>query len=235
MIPKTYFDVAGQIVATHPVSVIKLECRAHGSLGAGCFWQVHDFAPETNLAVPAEASVPIKSWPAYAGVLDYKEFKAGELNLANGLYLCISTTEATKTLGTGNNKFAMLQVELVGRDLWESATAAEAANATSLQVWAEAATPRKLIRFKAKNKDLSARWLMLFAADSPSVGDVPVAVWPIGTLNSTIEGRFGSGRAVQSNTSGTAKRGCTFVFSTNARTYQTLGIVTGMDIYAEYL
>ena len=235
MIPKTYFDVAGQIVAKHPVSVIKLECRAHGSLGAGCFWQVHDFAPETSLTVPAEASVPIKSWPAYAGVVDYKEFKNGELNVANGLYLCISTTEATKTLGTGNNKFAMLQVELVGRDLLDGTTSAEAANADSLQVWAESAGPKKLVRVKTKSKSISNRWLMLFAHDAPADADVPIASWPISKLNATTELRFGAGRPIADIVSGVNKIGCTLAISTNATAYTTFGLTTDTDIYAEYI
>jgi len=236
MVVKTYFDVAGQVICKHPCGLLKLECRADDSLAAGRFWQVHDFAPEAGLAAPADGAVPIKSWPAYAGAPDYKEFKNGDLALANGLYVCVSSTEGTKTLGTGTDKFAFLSAELPKEDTYLNAVSVEATAATSLQVWAESDTPLKLVRVKATNKELSNRYLQLFAVDAPAENDKPIVSWLIGTVNSSIELRFGTGRSVRQIVTGDLKTGCSLFFSTAAASYSTVGLTGGgMDVYAEKL
>lgn len=237
MEPNTYFDVAGQTVAKHPVDVVKLECRAHGSLAAGCFWQVHDFAPTYNVAVPAEGAVPKKSWPAYAGASDYKEFKSGELNLLNGLYLCMSTTEATKTLGTSNNKFAMLQAELAEDDPLAAATGVDIAGdpTTYGTIWADASGPKRLIRIHAANGDNNPVYLLLFAHQPTGGADIPVAALPL-TNNETKDFRFGvAGRVMRSMTEGGVVRDGCYVQASTTAGYLTAYIGFGIAIYAEYL
>lgn len=234
MVAKTYFDVAGQVICKHPCGLLKIECRSNDALAAGRFWQLHDFAPEAGLAAPADGAVPIKSWAAYAGAPDYKEFKNGELSLSYGLYACMSSTEATKTLGTGSDKFASLQAELVKEDTYLNAVAVEATAVNSLQVWAESDTPLKLLRVKATNKELSNRYLLLFAVDNPTENDKPIASWLIGTLNSSIELRFGTGRSVRQVVSGSVKTGCSLFFSISGTSLVTFGFTSnGMDVYAE--
>lgn len=237
MKPVTYFDIFGQLVSKHPCGVLKLEMRAHASLAAGCFWQVHDFGPSYNLAVPANGAVPLKVWPAYAGALDYKEFKNGELNLVNGLYVCMSTTEATKTLGTGNNKFAMLAVEqqmptLLGLEDAESGTGAE------LSVWVEGDGPLRLLTVKATNLEAGARYLQLFAHDNPANGAVPLRRWRLAATgdtngeDSTVL-RFGKGLLVEQVVAGVLKQGCTLVLSSTAATL-TKAVGSGMNCYADF-
>ena len=230
-----YYDTAAQLVSKHPVQVLKLEMRSNDSATAG-FWQVHDFAPSANVAVPAEGAIPVKSWPTNAGAPDYKEFKNGELVLKQGLYVCYSTTEATKTLGTGSNKFAMLSVELDAVDEF-SIVLAQGGALKQLQVWAESAGPKKLLRVKVTNLDAAVRYLMLFANDTVSDGDRPLASWTLaangdsGGLDSK-ELNFGNGRDVTDVLAGAVRKGCTFKLSTTPKTL-TLSTDTGMDIYAE--
>ena len=244
MVNNSYFDVFGQLVTAHPCEVIKLEMRANDALAAGCFWQVHDFSPVNGaLVAPANTAVPIKSWPASAGAPDYKEFKRGELRLANGLYICMSTTEATKTLGTGSNKFASLAVERIEPDRFSGVTGVVgAAGAFTVQCWSEAtglATPQLLKRFHAVNKCAAARYLMLFSKDAPANGDKPLAIWPMaanGSSGDTLDLRFGEGLRVKDNTGLTAnlgrRQGCTFKLSTTNYTL-TLDATLGMDADAE--
>lgn len=212
MKPLTYFDKIGQQVASHPVQVIKLEMRANAALAAGCFWQVHD----TDVA-PSNGDEPLKAWPAYAGAADYKEFKRGELNLTRGLYLVMSTTEATLTAGTGSNKFAMVAAEL---------TEAERPSGTStagdlttpvyeLAVWADAAGPKRLTRVQVEESTLTAdRYIMLFAHDAPADGETPLATWKIENGGDPLDLRFGAdGRDVFSLSGSTRRDGCKLVLS----------------------
>lgn len=248
MVNNPYFDVAGQAVSKHACEVLKLEMTANAALAAGCFWQVHDFTAKNGATTaPAEGSVPIKSWPASAGAADYKEFKRGELRLRNGLYICISTTEATKTLGTGNNKFSSLFVERIEPDRFSGASATvSSAGAFTMQVWSEAtglANAQKLIRVHVVNKCAAARWLMLFAYDAPADGDKPLAIWPMAANGDAAGGdildlRFGEGRVINDNSGASAslgrRQGCTFKLSTTNYVL-TLDATLGMDGYAERL
>ncbi len=240
MIPKTYFQVAGQTVAKHPVDVLKLEMVAHSSMAAGCFWQVHDFAPKNGAAVPADNEVPKYCWPAYAGVPDYKEFKNAELHLQNGLYICVSTNQFAKVLGTGNNKFAIMTAELSGRDLLADATGQDLGVElqTPMEVWADAAGPKRLIRVHAVNQEAVPVYLQLFP-NSPAVTQVPLKSWRLEATGDAgggdiIDLRFGDGLHVKDIYSGTTRQGCYLAGSGDSAEYDPfdgLAILT----YAEYL
>lgn len=236
MKPLNYFDVAGQLVAKHPVVVLKLEMTTHASAANG-YWQVHDFAPEYNKTAPANGAVPLKTWPAAgAGGQDYKEFKGAELMLTNGLYICFSTTEATLTLGTGNNKFATLAVEVERPDPLAAVTAVEDSGAgVQLEVWSEADGPKRLVRVKVTNLAAAERWLMLFAEDSPADGSRPLRQWYVAGSGS-LDLRFGDGLRFQDNdgSAGGTRRGCTLALSTTENTL-TDDATDGMSIYAESL
>lgn len=240
MIPKTYRAVAGQTISNHPVDVIKLEMTAHGSLSAGCFWHVYDFAPKNGAAIPPDTTIPKYCWPAYAGVADYKEFKNGELHLQNGLYVCISENQGFKVLGTGNNKFNFLTAELVADDPMRNATGQDLGVEfqTPMTVWAGAAGPKKLIRVHAVNQESFPAWLQLFP-NSPSGGQIPLAQWRLEATGDsagrdTIDLRFGDGLSVKQLSGATAYQGCYLAGNNSSGAYDPpdgLAILT----YAEYL
>lgn len=229
----TYFDVAGVLAAKHPVQVVKLEMKTNAALAAGAFWQVHDFAPSYNKTAPANGAVPLKSWPAAADAPDYKEFKHGELSLANGLYVCISTTEATLTLGTGSNKFSSLSVELTEADLLAAAVAVEDSN-TKIKPWATGAR-KKLVRVWARNSEAVTLYLMLFAHDAAD-GDRPLETWRLaanGSSGDEIDLGFGEGRQVGSIAAdGTEQSACWLKLSTTPDVLtETVG--AGAQLYTE--
>lgn len=230
MKPLNYFAVAAQQVATHPVALLKLEATLNSSAAAGLFLQIHNSA-----VVPAEGAAPFKCWTA--AECAYKEFKRGELNLPLGCYICLSTTSATKTLSA--DLCDVLSVELTDPETPTGTTAAGdlTTSVTGLQVWADAAGPKRLIALEVNGAGLSTVcYLQLFAKDSPANGDVPVHEIKIAaTANLTGANglRFGAnGRDMFSIDANGAHDGCTVKIST------TPGVLTlttdSAKIKAEY-
>ena len=225
--------------AIHAVRVVKIEWRGGDSLAANMYLQVHD----SNVTA-AEGAVPLKSWPIGTASEGYKEFKRGELNLAAGCYLCVSSTEATKTITSGTDKWAMLSVELAEVDRPENTSQVGdlTTGVTGQQIWSEAAgaaNARRLFRLEINGASLGAtRYAMLFAKDSPANGDTPLAVWPVTTgtpLTGASAIKFGvNGRHVYSKDSdGTERKGCTVNISSTATTL-TLIVSGTATIKGEY-
>jgi hypothetical protein len=96
-------------------------------------------------------------------------------------------------------------------------------NVQSLQVWADASGPKKLVALEVDGSGLSGpAFIMLFATDSPANGAVPVDQFSIAqgaVLTGTKKLFFGSnpGRDMYSkDTAGTDHKGCTVAISTTA-------------------
>lgn len=152
-----YFAVTSQQITTHHSAIVKLEGTLKSTATTGLFCQIHDSA-----TVPANGAVPLKSWPA--DEIGYKEFKRGELQLANGLYICLSSTAATKTLATGgNDKYDILEVELYDPEFPTGTAIAGdlTTGVTHLDVWAENAGPKKLLKLTVIS-DSDDAWIMIF-------------------------------------------------------------------------
>lgn len=243
MKPVSYFAVTGQQVATHPVKVIKLEATLNASATAGLYLLVHD-----SIVTPAEGAAPLKSWPAIE--CGYKEFELGELVLNAGLYVCLSTTAATKTLATGgSDKCDILNIELTDPEQpTGTSTAGDLTTACKgLLVWADgsphatpnsAKGPHRLLRVEVDNSGGAASYLMLFAGDSPANGDKPIDQFKLAAATNYLGGSaftFGKiGRDVFSqDSSGVNHDGCTLKVSSTAG---TLTLISGNDVKlkAEY-
>ena len=140
MQPVNYYTVTSQQVTKHPTGVIKLEATPTSGAVATQWLQIHDSA-----VVPAEDSVPVKSWPLYE--CGYKEFKRGELRLSKGLYICISSTADVKTLTGVTDTVALLQVELWEPDSPTGTTYAgdETTTVTNRTLWNNASGPQALL------------------------------------------------------------------------------------------
>jgi len=212
MKPLSYFAVASQQVATHPVKLLKLEATLNASATEGLFLQLHD-----SNATPANAAVPIKSWPA--AECGFKEFEMGELVFAAGMFLALSTTAGTYTqAGGGSDLVDILNVELINAEEPTGTTIVgdKTTLVNNLEVWADGAGPKKLIA--ATVTGFPGRYLQLFAA-SPSANDIPLAVWELAETPFT-ELRFGSiGRDVFSVDASGERNGCYLVISTDATKY----------------
>lgn len=185
-----YFDTFSKQVTTHSnVSLLKLEATMDGSMAASAFFlQVFD-----SLTTPAEGEVPLKSYPVSTSAELYKDFKLGELTFASGMYVCISSTEETKTIASGTNRCAMLSVELSGPEEFIATTVVGdlTSGVNTLLVWAEASGPKRLRRLTFLGSLAANRWLKLYAKDTPSVGDLPILQWNINSANGTFKIDFG--------------------------------------------
>lgn len=176
---KNVSGAAGIQVTTHPIGVLKLECHVN-VLGAGTlFLQIHDSA-----TVPADGAVPLRSWLTSGATIEYKEFKRGELRLVNGMYICISTNEAIKTLGTGNDRFGVVHVDFAEPE--EPSSSTYVGDLTTpisvLQVWSQAAgaaVKKSLLRVSVTDTGAltATRFLLLFTNDIFS--GVPAAAWQV--------------------------------------------------------
>ncbi len=234
MNPLKYFDALAQQIATHPVTLLKLEWRGGDALAAARFIQIHDSA-----IVPAEGAAPVKSYPIYTGAQGYKLFDVGELQLVNGLYVCVSTTEATKTLAAGNDKFASLFAELLAAESPSGTTIVGdlTTGVDELAVWLDANGPKRLHRVQVIPSALLAdRYVMLFAHDNPVDGQKPLAVWTIEQAGS-LDLKFGAdGRDVFSLSGSTRRDGCRLILSDTAETLTKAadGSADTVCIKAEY-
>jgi hypothetical protein len=237
MKPLTYFSVAAQQVATHPVEVDKLEVTLNAAATAGLYLQIHD----TN-QTPAEGAVPLRSW--LAAECAYKEFKRAALTLNVGLYICLSSTAATKTLAVGGSDLMdILEVELLNPEEPTGTTYVgdTSTGVTSRQIWSEAAgaTRKRLYSLEVDGTGLSAAaYIMLFAKDSPANGDKPVFTWPLADnqvrtgANALRFGRQGIDVSA-ADTDGTYHYGCTVAISSTPGTLTTIVAQTA-TIKGEY-
>lgn len=235
MKPNTYFSVAAYQLMTHRVNVLKLEATMNASATPGLFLQLHDAVQS-----PSDGAVPIKSWPA--SECGYKEFKNGELQLSAGLYVCLSTTAATKTAaGGGSDLIDILSIELTDPETPSGTSTVgtiSGAGVSELEVWADADGPKKLIRVEVDNTAGAARYLMIFAGDSPTDGDAPIDQFTIaaGAVKTGVNALFfgESGRAVFSkDSSGVEHDGCTLKLSSTTGTLTSV-VDTDTKIKAEY-
>lgn len=187
MTPLIAFDVFDFQAVQNGNKLVKLEGRIDDNADANVYVQVFDSA-----TTPADGEVPKKVWQVGSGVSFYKEFKVDEFDFQYGLYVCVSTTEATKTLGTGNNKFANIQVELQDPDFSSRFSFADDAGTTSHQVWPVAAGTKFLIQFTVRSLESGNRWVHLFASDNPTNGSRPIMKWGPYTQNQQAREGFGA-------------------------------------------
>lgn len=202
------YNALSKQVASRPVSLLKLEWRGHASATAtGLYIQIHNSA-----VTPTTGDVPLKSFQLFPDAEGYKDFKRGELECPIGCFVGVSTTEATWTAATSNDKYASLGVEVDKPQFPAEAALSTAGDLTSavtgLSVWSEAtgaAAPKQLVSLEVDGTNLAAdAYIMLFATDSPATGDKPVFQKPI-TMAATLTKAAGkalefgpTGRAVES-------------------------------------
>lgn len=250
--PIIAFSVISKQFTKHPGELMKLEYDINIGAATTVYVQIHDWPNPIDLAAgltaPANGAVPIKSWPVAQGAQNnYKEFKNGELDCKNGVFVVVSTTQATLTIGTGNNKFDSVAGELWSKDL-SGTTEVSGQGVVTQSIFSNAvgtAAQHFLLRVSATNLEAGVRYLMLFPV-VPNLGDSPIQQW---TLNATADPSgfdtkylsFGLGDEdssyglyVRQQTATLVNRqGCFFGLSSTTTTY-TAVVGAGMNCYGEY-
>lgn len=234
MVDKKYFGVASQQVTLGPGSIKKISGKYLSA--ALRYLQLHD-----SNAVPAEGAVPKESWDlsggdAAAPVDFFQTFIDGKFECVNGVYLCLSSTDGTKTIDAAASMD--LFVELEREDPYLGATVAGDVTTAvdALQVWTEAtgaATPKKLLRVEASwNSVDPSLYLLLFAKTLANVALLEKPIWSSVALTddgaNRVMGVFGAGFGpFSADADGTKRAGCLLAFSTDKTKYQPPGTTPG--------
>lgn len=221
MITVTGIAVTAKQVTTHPTGVLRLRGNFNGTT-ADRWLQVFD-----AVAAPADGTAPlIAAIPLYQSSPFFAEFEIGALQLKFGCYICVSTTQATKTLSSDTMD---VTAELDVPEMPASSTFVGdlTTGVTGLQVWTEAAgtTTRKFLlslEVDGTNLTTATQFIQLFATDTVNTGDTPILSIPIavgGVKTGSDALRFSTrGREVYSYDTA-ARRGCTIKISSTNTTY----------------
>lgn len=207
--------------------------RCNSGTGADRWLQLFDSA-----AIPDDGSVPL-----YAPLLvpnayiSEDSFDPGRVIPPNGIVAVISSTRATLTKDAAANVDITIEVEEY--ELQSPRTLTAAGDTTSsvkqLQVWAESAGPKVLARADLYNSSGGTIYAQLFAKDGPAEGAVPIRNWAIPTLTTLVLdfGPNGDTSPYAQDADGTARKGCTIVFSSTQNT-KTLVAANSGTIKALY-
>lgn len=157
----------------------------------------------------------------------------GPIQLYNGLYFAMSSTEAVYT-AVATNFDVWGAVEASSLMQLDALSYASVSASNSFQVWTNASGPKKLIslRVLAGSTWAALAYLQLFASDNPQPGDRPIEQWPLfdptngnATKSLPIVLEFGPNGlfVTQQSSPATTLKGCYFAVSTTAGTYTTDG------------
>lgn len=178
MNPISVINAASKQVTTHPTSVLRVRGYFRGS-SADRWLQFFDAntAPADGTA-PEFAPIPLPQTSPF-----FAEFEIGAYPFHLGCYVCVSSTESTKTLSADTMD---ITVELDEPE-YPSGTSFVGdltSGVTGLQVWNEAngATSRKkLYSLEVDGTNLTGgtQFIQIFATDTVNAGDKPIVSIPI--------------------------------------------------------
>jgi hypothetical protein len=187
-----------------------------GVAAATGYLQIFDSA-----VAPSAGDVPMKSLAiGAAGELPSFFETIAPVTLNKGLFLAVSSTEATYT-AQATNYDVWGEIEEFETQLNGTTVAGDlVTGATRLQVWANANGPKRLVRVDVFTDSSAVTYLTIFAKDSASVadGERPLLTIPLKVTSATQTFKFGNdGLFVHSSEANNTQRiGCTLVMSTTA-------------------
>ena len=218
-------------------TITRISGYCNGTVNTQYFLQLFNAS-----APPANASVPLYEQQILGGDgftfhtlgLDTSKLSNGTLIPANGLILCLSTTEGVLTLGTGAVTMNV-EVELdATQDVFplnQVSVGDTTTNVGSLLVKADPSTS-KLVSFNATNNNGGTQYLQLFGA-VPAAGASPVQEWTVATT-ATLKQFFGGGMFVlDGDASYVIHTGIYLYVSSTAGTYTA--VANGWTIQAFYI
>lgn len=227
------FAVTGCAVTAFPATLATLQGIYNGD--ADCYIQIHD-----AISAPIETAVPIWSNYIYHGVPFEFKFSPADLKVLKGIYVCYSSTAATKTLvtGVGNTGNIIGMVSEYEKDLPAGySTAGDLTTGVNgLEVWVTGNGPKRLLRVGFINGDAATRYLMLFACTIGVAGSypIPISQWEV-VNGGTLSLSFGvEGRWIKQTIAGTEWKGCLLYVSTTAGSL-TACVSAAHNIMAYYI
>lgn len=164
MIPVNVANTSGTLFSQNPDSINKIEGFFITASPAAQRWmQVHD-----SVTAPATGAVPKKWFPIYGAAEFFKSFIDGELRCSKGIWIGISTTEATFTASTDTADITCELTEADGRNNGTYAFVGDlTTGVNSLIVWAVNdgnALKLNLTRAVIKNNGAATQYVFVSAA-----------------------------------------------------------------------
>lgn len=209
------YAVASKVVKNFAMSV----SRIRGFSAADGWLHVFDLK-----AVPTSGAgvVPKRSYPIYANA-PFDVMLADEpLDFSNGCVCAMSSVEGAYTALASTMDLYVTGTSHIDDTDWTIAgdytTAAE-----TLQVWADAAGPKQLVRIEASDETsaIGPLYLQIHAGDAPATEKI-VHVIDI-AAGAVIDVFFGFGLSVEKTSAGVNYNGCTLALSSTRNTYTALG------------
>lgn len=218
-----YAATSSGVAAAFPCTLINLQGYFNGASDA--WLQIHDVA-----AVPANGAVPLKSFQLLAKMAYSWKFDPNVLVLKTGLYVCVSTTDATKTLSADTADFLIDIGEYEEQMQPDVSTAGDLVTNVPYQlIWARTGSPtNRLKKVIATNNEAFVAYLLMFGlldSDLISTNTKAIASFKF-TAGQTRTLYFGNKngfipRQVTARVANalTTDYGCTFAWSTDPLTY----------------
>jgi len=206
-------------VATHPIGMYRL--RGNGNNGSTARWLLV-FDSRDTPADGAVPTIPAIAVPVKGVILQF--FDLGTAQFLQGLYVCLSNTQATKTLATDTMDIDVEvdQVEQTPGTLVGDLTT----GVNGLQVWSEAtgaAAEKRLCRLEVDGTNLTGgtQYIQLFPMDTvtPSAGQICLKEWPIAAGSTKYLGAGALSFGEMGMEVNAIKTGCTIKISSTPQTY----------------
>jgi hypothetical protein len=186
MIPTTKFAVSSVQVSQLPIGCDQIEGIYNGA--AAAWLQVHDacIAPQTG-------DVPLYELPLSAATQFQETLQVARLELTEGLFVGVSSTEGTYTAS------ASVMDITVWTDIKPLATNAvgdKTSNVSSLQVWSEATgttSGKKLYQLIVSFNNFGPYMVAVYADDTPSNNDPAVQQAVMGSTLAGSSNRLQTG------------------------------------------
>jgi hypothetical protein len=203
--------VASKVVHTAAVSLAMVQGYFNGST-ANRWLQLFDAK-----ALPANGTVPLRSWPLYMTAPFEQDFKTDHVSLLDGCVFAVSTTQATLTISADT-----MDLYVNGTSPWDNTGASVVGDYTTtigvdglLQIWADSAGPKTLLRLEVVDTAAGGdMYVQIHAGDTPSA-DTLVAAFVM-PENSSKDFFFGTGLDIyRKKNDGTIYDGCTILISSS--------------------
>lgn len=210
---KSTGEVATFAAANFGLTVRKAEGYCNGSNHWLMFFDI------AGNAVPATNDVPMRCVQVFGNDGFTFSWEEDDLACVNGLYVALSSTDATYTAAVATTASLQIDVEMVTQQGTTAVGSLTATDRAILQVWSEATGPKLLTDLYIKNATGAAAFALLFATDTNADGDKPIGALLLTSSSSIQRFSFGDGRQIASQTAaGVNKVGCTIRLSSTAPT-----------------
>lgn len=222
---KIEYEAIGQasvVVHTCGCSITRIQ----GNSTANGWLQLHDAK-----RLPANASVPLRTWPIFTDAPFDENFQNDDIQLLVGCVLAFSSTRATLTISAST-----FDIYVNGESAWDNTGATVVGDYTTadevLQVWAQDTaavrlSPKyKLVRLEVRDVGAGGDvFVQVHASDTPATNKI-VASIPLAS-DSFIDAQFGDGllpiKRVDFPTD-LMYNGCTIAICLTQNTYAAIGV-----------